>query len=168
MAKTIPNKLIRYLWVEALANKAAPSAAELTAAGVVDLVGENDLETFTGLTTAGSTTETPSLGSNVTTKAPSVVTLGDPEATWWFDDETSSTAAAIFSALALYERGNIVRVFPVAGAKPALVAGTVVEVWPATVVKPPERNDPVSGEAIRFSAMFAVDEPPAIDVAVVA
>lgn len=174
MTATIPNELVEILFVpdDGIAAVAAPTAAELTAGTVFDLVGHDtpggDLVSIAGLMVTGSTIERPTLGSASVGKVAGVTTFGDVEVTWDYDDEASSNVAAIIAGIARLQRGYIVRGLPVDGVKIDLAAGDVVEVWPVQCSKEPQPDDTVHNEILKASAMFAVLGEPTRDAVIAA
>lgn len=152
MARYTPDELEQWLYVETIADTAAPSTAEL-AAGVNLFC---DSMSYSGFTFTVGTTEVPDGCSRFTKTIPGRASAEASSIQFYMDDDP---AAVIRDSLPVNGVGHVVRVHPVSGAPAPLTAGTVVEVWPVAITGN-NVDTPTLGEAAKFTVGFAHPDTP--------
>lgn len=152
MSRQTPDGLIKLYWVTTLSSMTSPTLVQITAGvalhGFLAPAGIN-------LPDEGSEADASDLGSERDKSVPSTVS-GNPEAEFWKD----SSADTAWTTLARGTTGYlVVAIFGGTDTGAALKAGDKVDVWPCRVSS---RNlsRVARGEAMRFTAMFAVSSGP--------
>jgi hypothetical protein len=158
MARYTPDELEQWLWVESIADTAAPTASELAAGvNIMCPVGSKSaIASVSGFGFTVGTAETPDMCSRFTTTIPARSSAEAGSIEFYMDDDPAST---VRDALERDAVGNIVRVHPVSGAKAPLVDGTIVEVWPVQITGN-NVNSPAPGEPAKFTVGFSHPAPP--------
>jgi hypothetical protein len=122
----IPPGTRAYYWVPTIANKAAPTRAELDAG--TDLTGE--VAEVSGFQTTSESTDTPDLGSRFTSKIPGRITADDSSITLY----ASENSQDVRQLLPRDTAGFVVQ-FPEGD-----VAGRTMDVFPVKVSSAPKET----------------------------
>jgi hypothetical protein len=154
MSRQTPDGLIKLYWVTTLSSMTSPTLVQISAG-----VALHGYLTPAGISLPdeGSEADSSDMGSERDKSVPSTVS-GNPEAEFWKDSVLGTDLA--WTTLARGTTGYLV-VAPFGGtaALAALQATDLVDVWPCRVSS---RNlsRVARGEALRFTAMFAVSHAP--------
>jgi hypothetical protein len=146
----IPPGTRAYYWVPTIANKAAPSRAELDAG--TDLTGE--VAEVSGFQTTSESTDTPDLGSRFTSKIPGRITADDSSITLYADEGSQDVRQLLPRDTA----GFIVQ-FPEGD-----VTGRTMDVFPVKVSSAPK--DTSIEDPGKVMVQFTVTSEPAENVTV--
>ena len=103
MARYIPNELEVWRFLPAVTNKAAPTVAQVTAGQILD----GELASVGGFTFAGSTVDTPDMGSRFAKKTAGTYSADDSTMQFYKDDVPASVAETIRSLMPVDTRGFI-------------------------------------------------------------
>lgn len=122
----IPPGTRAYYWVPSIANKAAPSRAELDAG--TDLTGE--IAEVSGFQTTSESTDTPDLGSRFTSKIPGRITADDSSITLYASEDSQDVRQLLPRDTA----GFVVQ-FPEGD-----VSGRTMDVFPVKVSSAPKET----------------------------
>ena len=157
MARQTPDGLIRVYWVTTLSSMTAPTLVQVAAG--------QPLHTFLApagisLPDEGSEADSSDLSSERDKSVPSTVS-GNPEGEFWRDDTADSAWTTLTRGATGY---LVVALFGGTGTAGALAVPNPVDIWPARVSS---RNltRPARGEALRFTAVFALSHAPYYQIA---
>lgn len=152
MSRYVPRvKGVKFYFVPAVANLAAPTRAEITAG--TDLTPY--LTDTSGFSAAGQMAEVPDYASDFPKKVPGIKASEDPTLTFWEDDATSVARNAVPDGQA----GFLVRM-PYGD-----VATKRCEVWPVRSTGP-NTILPNDNTAASFTVGFATEDKPELDAVV--
>ena len=149
-SRYIPPGTTHYYWVASIANKSAPTRAELDAG--VDLT--NEIADVNGFSTQSEQKETPDLGSRFVGKIPGRISADDSSITMYM----SSTSNDVRSLLPRDTAGFIVA-FPEGD-----IAGRKMDVFPVKVSGQPKKRD--MEDAATIEIQFSITSIPAENVTV--
>ena len=140
----------KFVWVVTIANKNAPTSAEITAGK--DLSSEvNDAS---GWTVTTNNVDTPDFGNRFTTKVPGMITADDSSFTFYND-----RLGVDIRTLLLRDVSGFVCVFP-----EGIAAGLTLDVFPVTISSVPKQQS--ASDPAHIVVNFAITGVPAENVAV--
>lgn len=150
------NASIRYyrrgttkvLWVPTIANKAAPTRAEINAGTAL----EGETGAMAGWQTSSGTVPTPALGSRFTPTVPGEITAADSSLTFW----ASKDADDVRTLLTRETRGFVVWM------DEGDVPGQTMDVYPVQVTSQAKVRE--LDQAAQIMAQFAITSEPAENV----
>lgn len=150
MARFMRKGKTKVYFVPTIANKAAPTVAEITAGTA--LTGQ--IAEMNGFMFSNSPIDTPDMSTAFVNKIPGEDSVDDSNIVFYEDDSSD----VLRTALAKGSNGHIV-IFPkgTAGASPA--AADKAEVWPVTIASN-SRQYTADNEAAKFQVVFATTAPP--------
>lgn len=140
----------RVLWVPTIANKSAPSRAELNAGTAL----EGETGAMAGWQTTSGTVPTPALGSRFTPVVGGEITAADSSLTFW----ASKDGDDVRSLLTREETGFIVWM------DEGDVEAQTMDVYPVTVTSQAKVRE--LDQAAQIMAQFAITSEPAENVAI--
>lgn len=156
MARYTPDELETWHFVPSIANKNAPTVAEVTAGE--EITGA--VITVSGFKYSGSKVETPDLKSRFNSSVPGRYTADDSNIQFYKGDESTDVEAIVEDLLADDTAGFIVRIPPEDGDPQAIAAATTCAVWPVKVMSNTE-DPPAPGEVAKFTVDFSIPSAPA-------
>lgn len=162
MSRITPDGYIKVWVVNSIAAQNGPTLVEIQAG-----VHITPFITAAGVDTPeeGTDADTSSLDSARDLSIPATIG-GDLQAELYRDDGTGGTTDAAWDALPRLQITNLVIArFGGSGTANAIAVADTVEVWPVRVSQR-SNNRPVRGEALRFTARFALTGDPSLTATV--
>jgi hypothetical protein len=149
-SRYIPAGVRKFVWVPTIADKSAPTSAELTAG--TDLTGE--VASVSGFMTTSAVVDAPDAGSRFTSKTAGRITADDSSLTIYCDSDSTDVRSLLTRDLAGY-----VAIFP-----EGIHTGGTVDLFPVKVIGTPKSEDIEANATIEVQ--FVVTSTPVENLAI--